>query len=61
MDYASEEFGIPVHVLEGMSQNFSATSAHDLLWETEKSSNLYTSHINSLGEMVFLNTYIYIL
>ena len=50
MDHASEEFGIPV--LEGTSQELSATSAHDFLRQKEKVTAL--PPINPVGGTVFL-------
>ena len=50
MDHASEEFGIPV--LEGTSQELSATSAHDFLRRKEKVTAL--PPINPVGGTVFL-------
>ena len=53
MDHADEGCRIPVHVLEGTSQELSATRAHDFLRETEKAAAPYLPLIPEVEQFSF--------
>ena len=53
MDHTNEGCRIPVHVLEGTSQELSATRAHDFLRETEKAAALYLPLIPEVEQFPF--------